>query len=126
MSGLETFIELRRKLAQLPEAATRIAPKIAAMFTAEAQRAFDSGTSAHGIPFVSESGEALDLHESGALRASAVRYTATGAIIRATVGSVRHARYQLKHGFLPRRIPTEWRTKASQIIDAELTKEASR
>jgi hypothetical protein len=126
MSGLETFDALRRKLAKLPEVATSIAPKIAAMFTAEAQRAFDSGKSVHGVPFTSDSGEALDLRESGAIRSSAVRYTATGATIRASVGSVRHARYQLKHGFLPRRIPVEWQAKAAQIIDAELTKEASR
>ena len=126
MSGLETFDELRRKLQRLPEVATSIAPKIAAMFTAEAQRAFDSGQSVHGVPFTSDTGEALDLKESGAIRSSAVRYTSTGATIRASVGSVRHARYQLKHGFLPRRIPAEWSTKAAQIIDDELTKEASR
>lgn len=126
MSGLETFDALRRRLAKLPEVATSIAPKVAAMFTAEAQRSFDAGQSVHGVPFTGNNGDALDLRESGAIRSNAVRYTATGATIRASVGSVRHARYQLKHGFLPRRIPTDWRAKAAQIIDAELTKEASR
>lgn len=122
-----TLDDLRRRLARLPEVGARLAPLVAARFTSLARGAFDSGRSVYGTPFTSDTGGALDLNESGALRSQALRYSATGTKVRASVDSVRHARYQLKHGFLPgRALPLAWEQAAAEVIDAELEREASR
>jgi hypothetical protein len=117
--------ELRRKLQRLPEVGAKLAPLVAAEWTRLAQQAFSAGESVDGVPFTGRSG-AIDLHKSGALGSVATRYSAVGTKVRASVEAVRYARFQLKHGFLPRAIPGRWVAAADAIVTRELERMAQR
>lgn len=114
-------------LAKLPSVMTAAAPRVATEFSTLADRAFGSASSVYGVPFAGVGGR-LDLHESGTLGARATRYTAAGTTVRASVGAVRYARYQLKHGFLPARgrLPQAWRDRVDAIVREEIARELAR
>lgn len=110
--------QLRKKLEQLPAVGARVAKRAAERFSELARASFDAGESVGGSSF----GPGVTLKKSGALRARALAYLALGAAIRASVASVPYARYQLKHGFLPRtgQIPAAWRDELARIAVEEL------
>jgi hypothetical protein len=114
-------------LAKLPTVMVRVAPRAAAAFSGLARQSYSSASSVYGSPFVGVAGR-LDLTVSGTLGSRATRYTATGTTVRASVGSVRYARYQLKHGFLPARgrLPQAWRDRVDAIVREEIEREISR
>lgn len=118
--------ELQDKLLRSPTVAMRIAERAAERFSELAQQAYDNKRGVSGKPFgkSEETGEQLDLKESGTLRAQALRYTAIGTKVRASVSAVRYARYQLKHGILPAKgtIPADWLPELNRIADEELAK----
>ncbi len=112
---------LRRQLTANPRIAERVAARVAPMLSQKAQEAFDAQRSPEGVPWgVGEDGTPLDLNESGRMRAEAIKYTATGTKVRATVGAVPHAKYQLKHGVLPKTLPAEWAAEIDRIAQHEL------
>lgn len=118
--------ELQDKLLRSPTVAMRIAERAAQRFSELAQQAYDNKRGVSGKPFgkSEETGEQLDLKESGTLRNQALRYTAIGTKVRASVSAVRYARYQLKHGILPAKgtIPADWLPELQRIADEELAK----
>ncbi len=112
---IKSLAELRQLQAMLarnnPQLAANVAAKVAPVLSSLAQASFDAGESVYGVPFgTGDDGAPIDLNASGTLRARAVRYLATGTRIRATVGSVRYARYHIRHGILPLqgKLPAHW------------------
>ncbi len=125
VSSFDELADLRARIAALPATNAKIAERVADRFSDLARAAFDSQSSVYGAPFgQGSSGQPLDLHESGRMRSQAVNFTATGTTIRASVASVKYARYQLKHGILPRRgaLPAEWASELRRIAREELDK----
>lgn len=111
--------ELRRQLAQLPAVGSKVAADVAPQITDLARASFDAGLTPFGTPM------GATLNRSGRLRSQAVNYQATGRLVRASVGAVPYARYQLKHGYLPRGggpIPQSWADTIDRAAQAELTK----
>lgn len=128
-ASLTAFLESwERQLQRLPGVMTRVAPRVAAEFSDLARTAFESRRSVYGAPFTSPTQGAIDLRESGALGSRATRYTASGTTVRASVASVRYARYQLKHGFLPAkgRLPQAWKDRIEAIIAEEIDREMAK
>lgn len=129
MTDISRFTELaalKRKLLASPKIAERVAAKVAPALSELAQQAFDAQQSPYGDKWgVGVDGKPIDLNESGAMRTKAIRYFPVGTKIRATVGSVRHARYQLKHGVLPRagKLPSKWAEQVDRIAQRELAAE---
>jgi hypothetical protein len=129
VSGREitSFAELeavRSRLAGLPAVSAKIATRTATTFSALAAEAFAARQSPYGDPWgTGKTGEPITEEKSGRLRREAIRYVATGTRVRATVGAVRHARYQLKHGLLPKTgaLPSKWDAALRRIADEELT-----
>lgn len=122
---MDVMKALQDKLLRSPAVASRIAERAAARFSELAQQAYDARRSVYGRPFgKGDEGEQLDLKESGTLRAQALRYTAIGTKVRASVSAVRYARYQLKQGILPAKgsIPADWLPELQRIADEELAK----
>lgn len=110
--------ELMITIAKLPGVAAVVAPKVAARLSELAQVAFDSQTSVYGKPYAGNT----DLVETGRLRAQAVKYVAVGTRVRAAVGAVPWARYQLRYGFMPLsgRLPVAWSDDIDRLITEEL------
>ncbi len=108
----------------MPDVMLRVAPRVAADFSGLAQRAYGASQSVYGVPFNGPGGM-LDLTETGALRQRAARYSAAGTTVKASVASVRYAKYQLKHGFLPMRgrLPQAWRDRIDAIVREEIERE---
>ncbi len=119
IADFAALADLQRKLQQSPELAKAVAAKAAPRLTTLAQQAFGS-QSVYGVPYPS----GVDLHESGRLKSEATRYTAHGTKVRASVAAVRHARYQLKHGYLPAkgRVPAAWEAEIRKLAQAEIAK----
>lgn len=115
---------------QNPALAARVASRVAPVLTGLAQRAYDARQSPYGVPWgPGKGGDSLDLHETGALRAKALTYTASGPRIRASIMSVRYGRYHIHRGILPRsgqQMPVAWQRVVTDIareeIGAELAK----
>lgn len=124
--SLAVFDQLRQRLARLPRVGAVVAKRGAAAFSARAAAAFAARESVYGAPFGTGKDGPIDLEESGALKGKALAYSAHGTTIKASVGAVRYARYQLKHGILPLRgkLPADWRAELEAIADEELTKAA--
>jgi hypothetical protein len=116
---------LKAKLLRLPETAAKIAPKVAERLSELATEAFDSGRTVYGDPRPAGiDGTSLDLKESGALRAQALRYVAEGRRVRASL-SLRYARYYVRYGILPRKgsLPPAWDKEIGDLCQRELDKE---
>lgn len=124
VGSFEQLRDLRARLDSMPSVGQAIASRVAPALSAVAQVAFDSGRTPLGGDFGASSvdGRALDLNESGKLRAQAVAYHAEGRKVRASVGGVPYARYQLKRGFLPRRLPAAWEQMVRAIAADEIAK----
>lgn len=123
MSEITSFAqlgELRAKILALPAVPAKIAARVAPAFSALAQQAF----AGHQSPYGDAWAPGVDLVESGALRDRAIRYTAEGGRVRATIGAVKYARYQLKQGILPKAgaLPSAWYDQLKSIADDELEK----
>jgi len=120
---MTVFDDIRARLARLPAVNARVAQRAAPALSAIAREHYDAGESVYGDPFgVGSQGTPIDLKESGSLRAKALQYEAIGTKVRASVGAVKHARYQLKHGILPRpgQLPQEMQTAIAEIAEDEL------
>lgn len=118
MSGFDELQAMKARLAKLPEVSARVAAKAAGELSAIAQASFDAGQGVDGQSF-----GGVDLNESGRLRAQALRYTAIGTKIRASVGSVPYAKYHIKRGILPRggaALPTKFNAAIVAIANREL------
>lgn len=127
MTAITSFAQLealKRTLASSsPRIAEQVARKAAPVLSEKAREDFDAQQSPYDRPWgTGVDGQAITLKQSGALRDKALEYKATGTKIRASVGSVPHARYQLKFGVLPRsgQLPTEWEAEVKKIADAEV------
>lgn len=121
------FDAIRARIAKLPSVGARVAERAAEAFSAKAQAAFDAQQSVYGAPFKAGSaGNEVDLNVTGALREKALKYTPHGTTVKASVGAVPYARYQLKHEILPRpgKLPADWSAELSKIADDELIKAA--
>ncbi len=125
---IKTMADLRRLQAELargnPELAANVARKAAAEMSKLAQTSFDARESPYGVPFgTGENGEQMTLNKSGKLRAQALRYTAQGRRIVASIGSVQHARYHANKGILPRQgqaLPAHWQGAIQSIARVEI------
>lgn len=126
MSGLDAFAKLKARMAKLPAVGARVAKRGAELFSQKAQQAFDAKESVYGVPFKDGSHGPVDLVDEGTLREKALTYTAHGTTIKASLGAVPYARYQMKHGILPQRgkLPADWQAELAKIGDEELTKAA--
>ena len=128
MSEITSFAALaatRAKLIALPAVSARIAARVAPAFSALAQQSFDSQSSPYGDPWApGADGQSVDLRKSGRLRSVALRYVAEGTRVRASIGGVSYARYQLKRGLLPKTgaIPSAWNARLIAIANDELAK----
>ncbi len=125
ITSFAAMAELRSRLSSLPEVCAKIATRGAAKFSELGQQAFDARQSPYGDAWgVGEDGQPIDLKQSGALREKAIRYTSVGTTIRSSVASVKHARYQLKRGLLPKagRLPAAWEGALKTIAQDELAK----
>jgi hypothetical protein len=122
VGSFEQLRDLRAKLESMPSVGEAIAARVAPALSAAAQEAFDAGRTPFGGDFGASSvdGRTLDLNESGRLRAGAVAYHVEGRKVRASVGGVPYARYQLKRGFLPRKLPAAWEQTVRAIAQQEI------
>lgn len=119
LRGSEDLKALQQRLLRLPEVAARVAQRSAVTLSAFAQASYDARMGVYDVPF----GGGLDLHESGKLRALALRYTAIGTKIRASVGALPYAKFLIKYGILPRgggKLPTKWNEAIVDIAKREL------
>lgn len=124
ITSFAALADLRKSLLALPEVSTRIAQRGAEAFTALAQADFAGRHSPYGDPWGDgRDGKPLTLDKSGKLRAQAIRYVAQGRAIRCSLG-VPYARYQLKHGLLPKagKLPAAWNDALAKIANEELAK----
>lgn len=96
--SLEQLRAIREQIESLPSVVEKVAVRSAAELTTLARASFDARQSVYGDPFP----PGVDLYESGKLRELAVQYAPLGTRIRASVASVRYAKYKIKHGILPR------------------------
>lgn len=115
--------DLRAKLIALPAVSARIAEKVAPALSALAQQSFDAAQSPYGDPWgVGKDGKPITEKKSGKLRSNALRYVAAGRKVRASVGAVAYAKYQLKHGLLPKSgaLPAAWDARVTEIAQREL------
>jgi hypothetical protein len=116
--------QLGSKLAQLPTTVrAEVARQAAPVVTALAQSAFDGGQTVYGDARPrGVDGEALDLHQTGAARAS-LTFTAVGTQIRSTTGP-RYFKYLIgKYKVLPNNaLPFRWRRALDDITKAEAAK----
>jgi hypothetical protein len=114
---------IQAKLARMPAVASRVAARAADRFSELALETFDAGETISGEPWAKGSdGKPVTLRKSGRTRAQATKYKAVGTRILASVGSVPYARYQLKRGFLPRRLPSSWELELRRIADEEIAR----
>ena len=120
ITSFAELAELRDQLLALPAVPAKIAARVAPAFSELAQAAFDARQSPYGDVW----GPGITENKSGRLRAGAIRYVAEGGRVRATVGAVKYARYQLKQGILPKAgaLPAAWFAKLKSIADEELAK----
>jgi hypothetical protein len=115
--------ELRARLANLPAVNARVAMRVATTFSALAAQDFAARQSPYGDSWgMGKSGEPITLDQSGRLRGQAIRYVATGSRVRASIGAVRYAKYQLKRGILPKTgmLPSSWDAAVKRIAEDEL------
>lgn len=123
ISSLAELRALRSRLADMPSVRTAIARRGAEALSKLAREDFDAQRTPSGKPWKpGKGGRALTLRRSGALEAAAVAYRAIGTVIRASVASVRYAKYQLGRGILPRALPEAWRSKLDEIAREELAR----
>lgn len=110
-------------ISRLPDTRAAIAREVAPALTELAQASFAKQESPYGEPWPPGShGNELDLVEVGNLRALAVKYTATGTRVRATVASLRYAKYHIRRGILPRNgvLPLPWEERIRAIANRHL------
>ena len=129
MTDINSFRQLNElmvKIGKTPGLAAKIAPKVAELMSQLAAKDFDARRSVYGAKSWpnGKDGTQIDLRESGRLRSQAIQYVPVGTKIRATVAAVHYARYQLKHGLLPRsgKIPAAWAEEIDKLVTAELKK----
>ena len=116
---LRSFSELRTlkdALTRLPAASARVARAAAAEFSDRARAAIARRESVNGESFPA----GVTLNKTGALAAVATRYEPIGNRVRASVGSLRYAKFQLRYGFLPRALPSAWADWLRDEARAEL------
>lgn len=126
MPSVNAFDAIRARLAKLPRVGEAVARRGAELFSQKAQQAYDAQESVYGKPFGLGKEGPIDLKVEGTLREKALRYSPHGTTIKASVGAVPYARYQLKHDILPRvgKLPADWSSELSAISDDELSKAA--
>lgn len=106
--------------------AARAAQKIAPRFARLAREAFDAQESVYGDPYPIGANGPLDLVASGKMKAEALKYEAIGSKVRCSVGGVRHAKFYIRFGILPRNgsLPAAWqdvvREECKDAIRTEL------
>lgn len=125
ITSFAQLAEVRKRLLSLPSVASTIATKGAAEFSRLAQADFAAHESPYGDPWgEGRDGKPLSLDKSGRLKANAIKYVATGTTIRVTLGAVPYAKYQIKHGILPKpgAIPDAWNQALVKIANDELSK----
>lgn len=110
-----------------PELAANVAKRVAPALSGLAQEAYESQRGVNGESFgiSSVDGHKLDLKKTGTLEAKAIKYEAIGTKVRATVGSIRYARFHIKRGLLPRggaALPAGWEGTIRRIADEETAK----
>lgn len=123
LSSFAALAELKAQLIALPAVTARIAEKVAPEFSRLAQQTFDAQQSPYGDAWgTGADGKQITEKKSGALRSKAISYEANGRKIRATVGAVKHARYQVNRGILPKAglLPAAWEARLVEIANAEL------
>lgn len=114
MSELRT---LKDRLSRLPQVAARIAERAAEIFSASAAADMAAKESIRGVPYP----KGVTLYKTGRLAKLAARYQAIGNKIRASVSSVPYAKFNLRFGFLPRTLPSEWSDSVSELAREELS-----
>lgn len=123
LGNLNDLRALRNRIASLPQVQTRIAKRTAEELSKLARQDFDAQRTASGQAWKpSKSGRRVTLKKTGTLESKATGYTAIGTRVRASVASVRYARFQLKRGFLPRRLPAAWAEPVRAIASDEITR----
>lgn len=115
---------LRARLVALPSVGTRIAKRVAVDFSALSRAAFEARQTPAGKAWEPSktTGKPITLKKSGELEHKATTYTATGTRVRASVLALRYARYQLRLGFLPRRLPPAWNDRVKVISADEIAR----
>lgn len=112
------------RLRSLPTVTAKVAARVAPRLSELAAEAYDARRSVYGEPWgTGESGDPIDLYESGTLKGRALGYLAAGRTVRASVSTVKYARYQIKRGILPRggaKLPPAWEAEIRRIAGEEL------
>lgn len=114
--------ELRARIASLPAVRARIAKRAAEEFSKMSKESFDAQQTPEGEPWKpGKGGRVPTLKKSGDLEKKATTYTASGSRVRAEALTLRYARYQLRRGFIPRKLPPAWLARLREIATEEIT-----